>query len=186
MNLLWLVVKEAQAEGGGSIFAINPGVSFWSLVIFLALLVVLTRYAWRPMLGALEARERRIQEILDAAARDRAEAERVLEGHRRQLAEARQQAHEILAEAKQATERVRDDILKRARAEQEQMLARARQEISRERERALEAIREEAVELSLAAASRLIERRLESAEDRKLVREYLEQVGRSREQEFPE
>ncbi|MBI4410554.1 MAG: F0F1 ATP synthase subunit B [Gemmatimonadetes bacterium] len=176
MNLFTIVLQEHEA-GGGGIFDINTGVMFWTVVIFLTLLVVLTRFAWRPILGALEARERRIQEILDAAAQDRVEAERLLEDQRRQLAEARQQAQQILAEGKQASERVRQELLERAKAEQEAMLARARQELTQEKERALEALRREAVDLSLAAASKLVERRLNAEEDRRLVRSFLERVG---------
>ena len=103
------------------------------MVIFLALLAVLGKFAWKPILGALEARERRIQDILDAAARDREEAERLMEEHRRQLAEARQQAQQITAEGRQAADRIRQEMLERARAEQEELLARARQELERER-----------------------------------------------------
>nr|PZN89609.1 MAG: ATP synthase F0 subunit B [bacterium] len=178
MNLL-LIVQE-HAGGGGGLFSINPGLMIWTVIIFLALLAVLTKFAWKPILGALEARERRIQDILDAAARDRAEAERLMQEHQRQLAEARQQAQQITAEGRQAAERIRQEMLERARAEQEELLARARQELERERERALEALRRDAVELSLAAAAKLVGKRLDSEDDRRIITEYLDRIGASR------
>jgi len=180
MNILAILVQAAEhgaAEGGGGLFSINTGVSLWTIIIFLTLLAILTKFAWRPILGALEARERRIQEILDAAARDREEAERLVEEQRRQANEARQLAQQILAEGKQAAEKARQEMLERARAEQEQLIERARAEIAQERERSLEAIRREAVDLSLAAAARLVQRRFTAEEDRKLVRELLEQAA---------
>ncbi len=178
MNILAVILQE---NGGESfpLFSLNAGVVIWTLVIFLALVVILGRFAWRPILGALEARERRIQDILDAAARDREEAEKALAEHRRQLAEGRQQAQQILADGKQAAERVRQELLETARRQQEELLARAQDDIRREREQAVDQIRREAVDLSLAAASHLVERRLDSAEDRRLVQQYLAELERA-------
>lgn len=180
MNIFWIALQEAEhaAESPG-IFDLNLGVSFWTVVIFLALLWVLKRYAFPPILGYAEAREQRIQEILNQAAQDRAEAERLMEEQRAALTEARQRAEEIIGEGKDAGERVRQDIMERAREEQEELLERARKDIEREREQALEAIRREAVELSIAAAGKLVERRLDADEDRKLVKEYIERATAS-------
>jgi F-type H+-transporting ATPase subunit b len=176
MNMLWILLQE-PASGESPLFSLNPGVMIWTIVIFLGLVIVLGRYAWRPILGALEARERRIQEILDAAARDREEAERALEEQRRQLNEARQSTQQMLADGRQAAERVRQELLDAARHQQEEMLVRARDDIRREREAAIEELRREAVDLSLAAASQLMQKRMDSAEDRRLVKESLARLG---------
>ncbi|MGH7482536.1 MAG: F0F1 ATP synthase subunit B [Longimicrobiales bacterium] len=170
MHLLASVV--AIQEGGG-LFSINTGVSIWTVVIFVALLLVLGKWAWGPILGALEAREARIREMIDSAARERAEAESVLEAHRRELAKARQHAQQIIGEGKQAAERVRQEMLNKARQEQEELVRRAIEDLDRERERAIEALRREAVDLSLAAAAKLVGKRLEGDEDRRLVSEFL-------------
>ncbi len=177
MIMISMALQEAaEPAASGGLFTINGGLMIWTIVIFLALVVVLGRYAWGPILGALEARERRIREILEAAAADREEAARVLADHRRQLAESRQQVQQLIAEGRQDAERVRQEMLEQARRQQEEMLERARQDIERERERAIDDLRREAVELSLAAASRLIEKRLGSEDDRRIVEEYLSRV----------
>jgi len=176
MNILAVVLQEAGGESF-PLFSLNTGVVIWTLIIFLGLVLVLGKWAWKPILGALEARERRIQDILDAAARDRAEAEKALQEHRRQLAEARQQAQEFLNEGRQAAERLRQEMLETARRQQEELLTRARDDIRREQDSAIQEIRREAVDLSLAAASKLVQRRLDSAEDRRLVQEYLTQLS---------
>ena len=172
MNILAVMLQESGGETF-PLFSLNTGVMIWTIIIFLGLVLVLGKWAWKPILGALEARERRIQEILDAAARDREEAEKALEEHRRQLAEGRQQAQQILAEGRQAAERVKQDMLEAARKQREEELARAQDEIRREKDAAVDQLRREAVDLSLAAASKLLERRLDSAEDRRIVQEYL-------------
>lgn len=171
-----IVALVAQGETPG-LFQINTGLSIWTLIIFLVLLGVLYKFAYPPILGAVDARERRLRETLEAAARDRAEAERLLEEQRRQLAEGRQQVQQLLAEGRQAAERLRAEILEQARREQEELLQRTRQELAREREAALAALRDEAVELSLAAAGKLLSRRLDAAEDRALVREFIDRAG---------
>jgi len=175
MSILSIVIQEVHEQPG--LFSVNLGVSFWTVVIFLLLLGVLVKFAFPAILGYANAREKRIQDILDAAARDRLEAEQLLEEHRRQMAEARQQAQQVVAEAKQAAERTRHDILEKTRVEQEEILARARVELEREKDKIMDTVRRDAVDLALAAASRLIGQRLNMQEDRELVREYLDQVG---------
>lgn len=175
MNILWIVAQEAEQASPG-LFNMNLGLSFWTVVIFLILLWVLAKFAFPAILGYANAREERIQEILDAAARDRAEAEQLLEQQRQELAEGRRQAQQIVNEAKQAAEKLREEFLSRARAEQEEILTRAKLEIERERDRAADQLRNEAVEMAIAAAGRLIGERVGSEEDRKLVRDYIGRI----------
>lgn len=174
MNLNLLAIAAEGSEP--SIFGINAGVSFWTLVIFILLSVVLAKYAFPPILGYAAAREQRIQDALDEARRQREESEKLLEQQRRELLSARQEAQVLIAEGKHAAERVREDMLARARAEQEELVTRARQDIERDRQKAIESLRREAVDLALAAAGKLVGQRMDAAEDRRLVTEYLKSV----------
>jgi F-type H+-transporting ATPase subunit b len=179
MSMVWVLLQEHGAEAGAepSVFNLSTSVSFWTVVIFLLLLAVLSKWAFPPILGYAAARERRIQDSLDEAKRHRDEAEQLLAAQRHELSLARQQAQEILAEGRQSAERVRAELLERARAEQEEVVARAKQEIQSERDRAVEQVRLEAVELAIAAAARLLEQRLGSEQDRKLVSEFLSRAA---------
>ncbi|MGH7504054.1 MAG: F0F1 ATP synthase subunit B, partial [Longimicrobiales bacterium] len=165
--------------GAEALFDPWSNVSFWTLVIFVVLLIVLRRYAYPPILGYAAAREQRIQDSLDEAKRQREEAEALLATQRRELAEAQREAQQVIAEGRQAAERLRQELLERARAEQEEIVARATHDIERERERAVESIRREAVELAIAAAAKLVGRKLSAEEDRRLVSEYLGRVESS-------
>lgn len=160
-------------EGGGGLFNINAGLSVWTVVIFLSLLVVLWRFAWGPILAAVAAREKGIQDALDEARSRQEEAEKLLSEHKAQLADARRQASEILAEARNAGDRLRGELEGKAREESEAIVSRARAEIEREKEAALDALRRESVDLALAAASKLLHARLDDEQDRKLVMEYV-------------
>lgn len=175
----WALVQEAGHEAAEAVehtpnvFNLNMGTSFWTLVIFAALMAVLAKWAFPAILGYAQAREERIQNSLDEARRAREEAQRALEDQRRELAKAREESQAIIAQGKQDAERVRQELLDRAKAEQQDVVEKARREIEREREQAVESIRREAVELSIAAAAHLIGTRLDGEEDRRLVQDYL-------------
>lgn len=183
----WLVLAAALpralwAQGGGEgggLYDLNTGLSVWTLIVFAALVFILGRYAWGPILGAVEAREKGIQQALDEAAARNAEASRILAQHKEQLADARRQASELIAEGKAAGEELRKGIEEKARSEAQSIVERARDEIARERDQAIDALRRESVELALAAASRLMQERLDQEKDRELVERYLGEMSSS-------
>lgn len=167
-------------EAGGAVFSPHAGLVVWTWVVFLLLLFLLGKTAWKPLLRVLEQREKRIQDTLDEARSRSQEAARLLEEHKQILADSHRQAQEIVAQGRKAAERLKEELLDEARREQEQILARARDEIERERERAVEALRREAVDLSLAATARLLRREVDSAENRRLVEEFLGEIATGR------
>lgn len=167
----------AQGGGeGGGLYDINTGLSVWTLVVFGILVALLGKYAWGPIVEAVDAREKGIQSALDEAAARNQEAAKLLAEHREQLADARRQASELIAEGRAAGEEVRREIEEKARAEGQAIIERARSEIERERDAALEMLRRESVELALAAASRLIQENLDRDKDRQLVERYLDEM----------
>jgi F-type H+-transporting ATPase subunit b len=174
--LLALAAAETERAAGGP-FTIEPGLIIWTWVVFIALFLLLRRFAWPAILRTTEERELRIRTQLEEAQRLNAEAKSALEEHRKLLAGARQEARQLLIDSKSAAGKERETLLARTREEQEQLLARATKEIAAERERAVAELRREAVDLSLAAASKLIGARLDAAGDRKLVEQYLASLG---------
>ena len=170
-----LVAQEHGAgEGGGGLFDINVGLSLWTVVIFLCVLAVLWRFAFGPILAAVNAREERINNALEEARSRQTEAEKLLQEHKEQLADARRQAQEIVAEGREAGNRLRQEMEGKAREEGEAILTRARAEIEREKDAAVDVLRREAVDLALAAASKLLHEKLDSDQDRKLVMDFVE------------
>ncbi|MEO6055591.1 MAG: F0F1 ATP synthase subunit B [Gemmatimonadales bacterium] len=165
-----LAVQEEHAAGP---LTVEGGLMIWTVFIFLLLLLVLTKFAWPAVLGAVEAREQALEQQLAEAERNRAEAAKLLEEHKALLVDAKGQAHAIVVEARGLAEKERAVALEKVKQEQEEMLARARREITAERDRAVADLRREAVDLSLAAASKLIGQRLDGEGDRKLVLGYL-------------
>jgi F-type H+-transporting ATPase subunit b len=163
--------QEEHAAAGP--LTVEFGLMFWTVIVFLLLLLVLKRFAYPALLGAVEAREKALEEQLQEAERNRAEAEKLLAEHKKLLAEGRTAAHALLVEARTTAEKERALAMEKTQQEQEELLARARRDIVAERERAIAELRRDAVDLSLAAASKLIGERLTSETDRKLVEQYL-------------
>jgi F-type H+-transporting ATPase subunit b len=175
-SLLLLLQKEAGGHVA-SPFDINGGVIIWTVVIFVILLGLLWRLGYPSLLRMVEERERRIQKQLEDAEKANAEAQRILEEHKKQIAAARNEAQDILSKAKTVAQKEREALLAKAREEYEALLARARKDIDAEKDKAIQALRREAVDLSIAAASRVIEANLDTDANRRLVTEFLESLA---------
>lgn len=163
------------AEGG--LLEVSTGLMVWTIVIFLIVLGVLSRFAFPMILGAVEAREAHLRETIEAAERDRAEAAALVAEARREMEETRARAHEAIAEGRTQAERMKEEFMADARGEREEIIARARREIGAERVEALDSVRRDAVDLTIRAAERLVRHTLDAEENRRLVREYLEQLS---------
>ncbi len=176
-----LVLAEEGAEGGLSgPFAAEPGLIIWTWLVFIALFLLLRKYAWPPIVRLTEERERLIKQQLDEAEKVNAESKAALAEHRMLLEGAKGEARALINEAKAVGQKEREQLLAKARDEQQQMLDRAKREIEVERGKAITEMRREAVDLSLAAAAKLIRQRLDSEADRKIVEQYLDSLGSER------
>ncbi len=167
-----LLAQEGQGAGS-SLVSLKNNLMFWTLLIFLVLFYLLTKFAFKPITAAVEAREKSLEEALAAAKHDRDEAATLLAEHRAQIEAAHGEAQKVIADARGIAEQLRTDMLEKARGEQQAAVERAVQEIEREKERAVADLRREAVEMAIAGASRVIEENLDSDKNRKLVENFL-------------
>jgi F-type H+-transporting ATPase subunit b len=154
----------------------NAGVMFWTLIIFVVLLFVLARYAFKPLTAAVVAREKALEEAITSAKRDRDEAARLLADQQKAVDAARADAQRVVAEARTTGDKLRNEMLEQTKQQQHELLERARAEIDNERKRAIADLRREAVDLALAGASKVVERNLDDQTNRKLVESFLASV----------
>lgn len=167
----------AAEDGTPSVFAVDFGLMFWTWILFLLTVGVLSWKAFPAIAKGLESRTASIDDAIEGAKADREEARRLLDEHQRQLDEARLEAKGILQEGREAGERLREEILTQARAEHEALLEKARKEMDRERETLVAEVRRDAIDLSIAAAERLIAEKLDDDDNRRLVRDYMSEIG---------
>ena len=165
----------SEAAEGAPVDLLAPatGVMAWTLVIFLLLLFVLSKYAFKPLFAAVEAREKALEDAIEGAKRDRAETEQALAQQRAQLEAARNEAQQIIAESRATAEKMRTDLLAQTKQQQEEMIEQARRTIEGEKSAAIADLRREAVDLAIAGASRVIEQNLDSTGNRQIVESFL-------------
>ena len=154
----------------------DPGLFIWTIITFLALLWALRKYAWGPLLGALDARQETIRKSLDDAEQARLALERAQQASEKVMADARAEAQAILAQSRAAAEAFQEDSRQKARAEAEALVAAAQRQIQQETARAMQDIRRETVDLSLQIASKLIRKNLTPEDNDALIRESLGQI----------
>jgi F-type H+-transporting ATPase subunit b len=170
-NAATLLAQEAEKTPGLVELRIN--LMFWTLIIFGILYFMLRKWAFPAILGAVEKREKALEDALASAKRDREEAQKLLENHHRQIDAARGEAQKLIAEGRAVAEKMRNDLLEQTRQEQQGLLERARSEIETEKERAVAQLRREAVNLAIAGASKVIEENLDNTKNRQLVEGFL-------------
>ncbi|NCU38409.1 ATP synthase F0 subunit B [Candidatus Saccharibacteria bacterium] len=136
---------------------------------FLVLLVILAKFAYKPLLQAMDDRRNRIINDLDSAEQTRLDAEALKEQYAEQLAGARQEATEIVNKANQIAQNLHDELVEQARVEQEAMMANAKERIEQDKQQALLDIRSEVIKLSTLIAGKIVNQKLNSEKDQKMV-----------------
>jgi F-type H+-transporting ATPase subunit b len=178
---LFLLVASAPALGaqeGEPVNLLSPsgGLMFWTLLIFVVLFFILSRFAFKPITAAVDARERALEEAIESARRDREAAAEVLAEQKRHLDAARMEAQQFIADGRATAEKLRQDLLSETRAQQQEMLERARHEIDAEKVKAVAELRREAVDLAIAAAGKVVSKNLDQATNREIVERFLASI----------
>ncbi|MBI4266620.1 MAG: F0F1 ATP synthase subunit B [Acidobacteria bacterium] len=154
----------------------DPGLFIWTILTFLVLVALLARFAWRPLLAALERRQASIAKSLDDAQRAKQELERLQQESAQIVKAARVEAEAIVSRSRSDAEQLRDDIKQKSRAEAAAIVSNAERQIQLETARALQQIRREAADLSVAIASKILQRSVSKADHEGLIEETLKQV----------
>jgi len=173
-----VAAEHGEEQGSPSLFSGDLGNAFWTLLTFLLVVFVLGKYAWKPILGALQKREEFIHRSLAEAKRDRQEAEVRLREYSEQLHRARDEATAIVEEGRRDAEIVRRQIHEEARTEADAMIARARREIGLARDTAVKELYDRVADMATEVAGRIIRKQLSPAEHRRLAEESIEELSR--------
>ena len=166
------------AEDSGGSFLVSPalGLMVWTLVLFGITMWVLKRYAFPRIQEALDKRANAIRDNIEAAERQRKEADELLEEYRARLTEAREQADDIIARARKAADSAKADAAEDGKAKREELVAAARRDIEQETNRSLARIRSEVADLTVAATEKLTRKSLDDADHKRLVEDALKEV----------
>jgi len=158
----------------------DPGLYIWTIATFLILVGLLARFAWRPLLQALDARQQSIRQSLDDARTAKQELERLHGESAKLLAQARAEAAEIVSRSRSDADRFREDMKDKARAEAAGLLRNAERQIEMEATRAIQQIRQETIDISIDIASKVLQRNVSREDNERLIEETFKQLEATR------
>ena len=152
------------------------GTIVWTAITFILLVIVLYKVAWKPILSMLDERELKISESLKAADQARLDAEQGAEKRQEILDEAKKEAQKILTEARRSAEKISEDMSQQAQSDAEKILARAKNEINSSRDKVVQEMRNLAVELSMAATEKMIQKSLSKEDHQAVINESMQKI----------
>lgn len=168
----------ALVLAAGSLTDVQPGLVFWTLVTFIIVLFVLRRVAWGPLLEGVNEREKQIQSSIEAAKKERAEAEKLLAEQKTAIAQARAEAAEQLRKTTSDMEKLREELMAKSRKESEDLKADARKTIDAERTKAIADLKNEAVNLAIKIAEKLLSEKLDDNKHRALAEQFVADLSK--------
>lgn len=177
IGALPLAAEKAGEESGGS-FLVSPGLGLmiWTLILFLVTMWVLSKVAFPKIQEALDKRANAINESIEAAERQRKESDELLAEYRSRLAEAREQADDIMARARKSAETAEAEAAAAGKEKREELVEAAKRDIEAETRRSLDQIRQEVADLTVLATERVTRKSLNPEDQKRLVEEALSEV----------
>jgi F-type H+-transporting ATPase subunit b len=167
----------AESAAKPSLLTPSGGLMFWTLIIFALVFFILSKFAFGPITAAVQAREAALEAAIAAAQADRDAAAKLLEEHKKNIENARNEAQRFIAEGRATAESMKSEMLEATKKQQDEMLERARRDIESEKTKAIDSLRKEAIDLAIAGASKVIEQNLDDAKNRTLIENYLASIG---------
>lgn len=176
-NLMIFLLSEPSGHSEKpSLLSVNPGLIIWQLIIFVVLLFILKKIAWKPLLDALHSREKGIKDSIEQAEQIKKESEELREQNKKILAEANAQSMKIINDSKDIANKLRDDLMAKAQDDSRKMLEQAKIEIQQEKESAMSDLRNEVSDLAIKAAEKIISENLDETKQKKIVNDFISQI----------
>lgn len=155
----------------------GEGLIIWQLIVFVMLVLLLTKLAWKPIINSLKEREESIQNALNTAERARAEMAQLKSDNEKLLKEAREERDKMLKEAREVANRMKDEAQTDAKKAADKILAEARAAINVEKEAAMRDVKAQVALFSLEVAEKLMKKNLSSDKEQKtLVEGYIKDL----------
>jgi F-type H+-transporting ATPase subunit b len=161
-----------------SLVEVRPGLIFWTFVTFIVVAFILRSRAWGPILSLVEEREKQIAASVEAAKKERAEAEKLLGDQKAAITQARQEAAEMMRKSQAEMERFKEQLMAEARKKAEEELEGARKTIQEEKNKAIAEVKGIAVDLAIQATERLLAEKLDDPKHRQLAEQFIDQLPR--------
>ena len=174
-----LIAVIASESGGGGLLDVNPGLMIWTVVTFVLLLLILKKVAWKPILEALDKREKEIKNSLDQAENAKDEARKILEENQANLAKAEEESKKIIEQSRTYAESLKEQLMKESKEQAKSLIDDAGEEIQRKKDAAFEELKEQIAELAVNAAERIMKESIDANKNKELVNKYLGEITKN-------
>lgn len=176
ISYLLLLIFSEGAEKGGSPLDVNPGVILWTVVTFIFLLLVLKKFAWKPILNSLNEREMFIKDSLEKADKAQKDAEKLLAENKVNLSKAEEDAQKIIEQSRELAEKLKSQILEESKVQAKKMIVAATSEIERKNAEAFNKLKDQVADIAVNAAEKILRENLDKEKQVKLVNKYLDDL----------
>ncbi|MCF8243180.1 MAG: F0F1 ATP synthase subunit B [Melioribacteraceae bacterium] len=176
---LALLAFISGGEQQGGLLDVNPGLMIWTIVTFVALLLILTKLAWKPILSSLSERENFIRESLEKAEVAQKEAQKMISDNQASLAKAEEEAQKIIEQARDYAENLKSQIVNESKEEAKKMIEKASDEIERKNQEAFSELREQVADIAVQAAEKIILENLDKEKQRKIVDKFINELSKN-------
>jgi F-type H+-transporting ATPase subunit b len=172
MNML-LTVLLSEGPSAFSLITPNPGLAIWTFIIFVGLLFILGKFAFKPIANSLKEREKSIEESLMQAEKARAEMAALTSKNQELLDQAKEERTKILAEARDLGEKLKNDMVDKAKQEAERKIQDAVREIDTQKNAAIVEVKNVVGAIALEVAGKILRKELSNDADQKAFVEKL-------------
>jgi F-type H+-transporting ATPase subunit b len=163
------LTKKTDESGNPNIMEVQSPLAIWTVVVFGGLMLVLGRFAWKPLMKALHERETHLEQVLLDSERARNEAEALAAKHRKELSQAADQVRALIEDARKEAQVAANSIIQKAQGEAEASRQRAEREIAGAKDQALMEIWSSTADLAVSVAGKVLSKELGEADHRRLV-----------------
>ncbi|MDP4114615.1 MAG: F0F1 ATP synthase subunit B [Bacteroidota bacterium] len=174
----YMYIGLLASESSVSLIDVNPGLIVWTIVTFILLLIILKKFAWKPILSALDQRENAIKEALEKADKAKQEAQLLLQQNQVQINKAEEESKKILQQSREYAEKLKDDLLQKSKEESARLREDAMQEIERKKNEAFASLRNEVAGIAIQAAEKILKQNIDTDTNTKLVNQYLSEINK--------
>ena len=173
-----LVVSESEG-GSGGLLSVNSGLAFWTTFTFIILLILLTKFAWKPILSALKQREDAIKDSLEQAEKAKDEAKQILAENQNSLAKAEEESKKIIEQSRVFAENLKEQMIKDSKEQAQKLITDASAEIDRKKNAAFDELKNQVAEISIQAAEKILKENLDAEKNKKLVDKYINDISKN-------
>ena len=166
----------ASGNSNGSLLDVNPGLIIWTIVTFLILLFILKKVAWKPILSALDQREKDIKDSLEKAEKAKEDAQRILDENQANLAKAEEESKKIIEQSRSYAENLKEQMLKESKEQSKKIIEDAAEEIDRKKDSAFEELKDQVAKIAVNAAEKIMKQNLDVGKNKHIVDSYLKDV----------